>query len=583
MSNDFDEPTGDQCLKADNAIVSAIADSPSILNAILDLLPVGVTIQNADGKFIAINEAAFTQLDIAALTERHAVAGTIISGGELLEVEEKCTGQEDRVLLTHYRPAHIAGEHLLLSASLDITARKAEEQNLTWRADFDALTGLPKSFLIEQHVGSASTTANASFALAFFDIDNFKHINDYYGHAAGDALLAKVAQRLRAELGTRDLLTRISGDEFLLLLDDATSRERLIARLEHLRELVQTPFYIDGFEVFASASIGVSIYPDHGSTFEILRGNADTAMYRAKGKVKGSYAIFDTEMEREAAERSVLERRLRLAIMDKRFVCAFQPKVDIRTGEVHGIEALVRLCDENGEIHSPGTFVNLAVELGLIDEMTHLVVDQIAGSLDLIDAEFGETVSISINVAARQAGDPSFMHVLIDALRETGSAHRFMIEVTEDAVISKAQFQQQVVPSLRELGVKVSIDDFGTGYSSLAALADIVADEVKIDRSFITDIHKRPRSQSVLRAIESLSTSLGMTVIAEGVENYEELAYLQAATNIRYAQGYYFSKPLLLEEFRMGAEHRDPNRQTEAGRPPSGNRQQENRIRRASR
>lgn len=580
MNNDLDERiTGDQCLRADNAIVSAIADSPFILNAILDLLPVGVTIQSADGRFIAVNETAFTQLDITALTERHAVAPTIISGGELLEVEEKCTGREDRVLLTHYRPAHIAGESLLLSASLDITARKAEEQNLTWRADFDALTGLPKSFLIEQHVGSELRTGNASFALAFFDIDKFKHINDYYGHAAGDALLAKVAQRLSAELDARDLLTRISGDEFLLLLGDATNRDQLIGRLQHLRERIQAPFYIDGFEVFASASIGVSIYPDHGSSFEVLRRNADTAMYRAKGKAKGSYAIFDAEMEREAAERSILEERLRLAVMDKRFVCAFQPKVDIRTGEVHGIEALARLCDENGEIHSPSTFVDLAVELGLIDEMTHQIVDQIAGSLDLIDAEFGEAVSISINVAARQAGDPAFMHVLIDALRETGCAHRFMIEVTEDAVISKAQFQQQVVPLLRELGIKVSIDDFGTGYSSLAALADIVADEVKIDRSFITDIHKRPRSQSVLRAIESLSTSLGMTIIAEGVENYEELAYLQAATNIRYAQGYYFSKPLLLDEVRANIGTRRANRQSEAIRAPGGNRLEKRRLR----
>lgn len=566
-------------LQADGSIVSAMTTSPVVLDTILDMLPVGITVQDANGKFIVINETALTQLDSAALAERHAIAGTVIDGGQIVETEEQCTSLESRVLLTLHRPAHIAGERLMLSTSFDITDRKAAEQDLHRRADFDALTGLPKSSAVERRANTTCQASDTPFALAFFDIDNFKHINDYYGHAAGDALLVKVAERLRAELGVNDLLTRISGDEFLLLLDSIHSHDQLTDRIERLSERLRAPYFIDGFEVFASASIGVSIFPDHGDTFDILRHHADIAMYRAKGKAKGSHAIFDAVMEREAMERSALERRLRLAIMDKRFVCAFQPKVDIRTREIHGVEALVRLCDENGEIQAPGTFVDLAIQLGLIDELTHLVVEQVAASLDLIDAEFGETVSISINVAARQAGDVTFMHSLTDALRATRCANRFMIEVTEDAVLSKAHFQRKIVPLLRELGVGVSIDDFGTGFSSLSALADIVADEVKIDRSFITDIHKRPRSQSVLHAIESLSASLGMTVIAEGVETYEELAYLQAATNIRYAQGYYFSRPLLLEEFQVGTGHADANRLVESARLSRNDRKQQNRAR----
>lgn len=566
-------------LQADGSIVSAMTTSPVVLDTILDMLPVGITVQDANGKFIVINETALTQLDSAALVERHAIAGTIIDGGQIIETEEQCTSLESRVLLTLHRPAHIAGERLMLSASFDITDRKAAEQDLHRRADFDALTGLPKSSAVERRANTTCQASDTPFALAFFDIDNFKHINDYYGHAAGDALLVKVAERLRAELGVNDLLTRISGDEFLLLLDSIHSHNQLTDRIERLSERLRAPYFIDGFEVFASASIGVSIFPDHGDTFDILRHHADIAMYRAKGKAKGSHAIFDAVMEREAMERSALERRLRLAIMDKRFVCAFQPKVDIRTREIHGVEALVRLCDENGEIQTPSTFVGLAIQLGLIDELTHLVVEQVAASLDLIDAEFGETVCISINVAARQAGDVAFMRSLTDSLRATGCANRFMIEVTEDAILSKAHFQQKIVPLLRELGVGVSIDDFGTGFSSLSALADIVADEVKIDRSFITDIHKRPRSQSVLRAIESLSASLGMTVIAEGVETYEELAYLQAATNIRYAQGYYFSRPLLLEEFQVSAGHADANRLVESARLSGNDRKQQNRTR----
>jgi EAL domain-containing protein (putative c-di-GMP-specific phosphodiesterase class I) len=242
------------------------------------------------------------------------------------------------------------------------------------------------------------------------------------------------------------------------------------------------------------------------------------------------------------------EQRLRLAVRDGRFCCAFQPKVDIRSQEVVGVEALIRLRDEDGEIQAPGEFIGLATELGLIDDMAHLALDQIVRSMDLIDEAFGPHVTVSINIAAKQACNIQFMRDFCDELKSTTYADRFIVEVTEDAFVAKSLFQSQVLPMLREIGARVSIDDFGTGYSSLAALADITADELKIDRSFITDIHKRSRSQSILKAIEALSEPLGMTVIAEGVETPEEVAFLQAATRIRYAQGYYYSRPIFMED-----------------------------------
>lgn len=576
METDAEAERADDAAPSDPAIAIA-PTTPAVLDAVLDMMPVGVTVQNADGQFVLINEAAFAQLDEATLAARELDAAAVLSAGDTSETEETPDG---RVLLTRRRPLRVEGRPHLISASFDITAHKARERELARRADFDDLTSLPKSAAVEQSVARIARYGDGEpFALAFFDIDNFKHINDYYGHAAGDALLIKVAKRLGADLSECDLLTRIAGDEFLLLIGRVESNAALATRIEQFRDRLRAPFFIDGFEVFASASIGVAVYPEHGTTFPALRRNADTAMYRAKGKAKGGYAIFDAAMERDAAERSALEQRLRQAILEKRFVCAFQPKVDIRTQEIHGVEALVRLCDENGIIQGPGTFVSLAVELGLIDELTHLVVDDIAASLDLIDDEFGSAASISVNVAARQAGDLAFMRTFTDALKATGCAERFMVEVTEDAVISKAQFQREIVPLLRAIGVRVSIDDFGTGFSSLSALADITADEVKIDRSFITDIHKRPRSQSVLRAIESLSASLGMSVIAEGVETFEELAYLQAATTIRLAQGFYFSKPMLIHEFASAAGRADANRVGEPGRPARDDRQRQTRSR----
>jgi EAL domain-containing protein (putative c-di-GMP-specific phosphodiesterase class I) len=295
-------------------------------------------------------------------------------------------------------------------------------------------------------------------------------------------------------------------------------------------------------------------------------------MYRVKNGGKGAAAFFDTSMEREALARMKVEQSLRQAILEKRFCCAFQPKVDIRTQEVKGVEALVRLRDDEGVIQAPSTFINLATELGLIDELTHLVLAEIVKSIDLINETFGPTTTISINVAAKQAGKPEFMQPFAQALEATGFPKRFMIEVTEDAFVTKTHFQDEILPIFRKLGVGISIDDFGIGYSSLSALADITADEIKIDRSFITDIHNRPRSQGILRAIESLSEALGMTVIAEGIETFEELAYLQAATKIRYAQGYYFSRPIFLEDLRPAVPVASEARASLSSRPATESR-----------
>jgi EAL domain-containing protein (putative c-di-GMP-specific phosphodiesterase class I) len=253
-------------------------------------------------------------------------------------------------------------------------------------------------------------------------------------------------------------------------------------------------------------------------------------------------------MGRDMTVRMAQEQRLRLAVRDGRFCCAFQPKVDMRTQEVAGVEALIRLRDEDGLIQAPGEFIGLAAELGLIDDLTYLALGEILKSMDMIDEAFGTQATVSINVAAQQAGDLEFMRGFCQELASTAYAGRFIVEVTEDAFVAKNRFQSHVLPMLREARLRVSIDDFGTGYSSLAQLADITADELKIDRSFITDIHQRSRSQSILKAIEALSESLGMTVIAEGVEKEEEAAFLQAETRIRYAQGFYYSKPIFMEE-----------------------------------
>jgi len=537
---------------------STIDSELSILRDVFRLLPAGVTVQDERGELLLANDAATALLQTAAgapsqAGDRRDTCLELLRSGRAADMEEAVTrGQIKQVFLTSHRPVRIADRNLLLSSSADITEQKAFEDQLFRSAYYDELTGLPTRRVIEHRVNSLLQHDNGQgqFALAFLDVDNFKHINDYYGHAIGDALLVEIAKRLGLDLRESDILSRISGDEFMLLLNPIQNASEVAEFIEFTLQRIKAPFFIDDSEVFASTSIGVSLYPEHGRSYDVLRQNADIAMYRVKNAGRGAAAFFDSSMEREAQARTKVEQSLRLAILEKRFCCAFQPKVDIRTRDVKGIEALVRLKDDEGVIQAPGTFINLAVELGLIDELTHLVLAEIVRSIDLINETFGHTATISINVAAKQAGKPEFMRPFAEALEATGFPKRFMVEVTEDAFVTKTHFQDEILPIFRKLGVGISIDDFGIGYSSLSALADITADEIKIDRSFITDIHKRPRSQGILRAIESLSEALGMTVIAEGIETYEELAYLQAATKIRYAQGYYFSKPIFLEDLK---------------------------------
>ncbi|WP_211097822.1 bifunctional diguanylate cyclase/phosphodiesterase [Ahrensia sp. 13_GOM-1096m] len=504
------------------------------LHTLVDELPIGITAVSTSGLFNYTNKA-----------------GVVHSG---LPADQEIVELEGRILQITQVTVPIGADECHVKLSYDITEQRQLEDDLYRRAYFDELTGLPNRSMIERTVAAVTGAENASFALAFIDLDHFKDVNDYYGHTIADQLLTKIAERLSAELRPSDMLARVGGDEFVLLLSPATNADEIALLVQKFSSRLKQPFFIDGYEILTSASIGVSIYPDNGASFEELYSKADQAMYDVKNGARGGAQLFDSNTDKATNERMKLEQRLRLAVRDQRLCCAYQPKVDFRSGEVVGIEVLLRWRDEYGDIQPPGDFVTLAVELGLMDEITLLVLSEIAAARNSIDEAFGPEVSISINVAARQADKPDFMRSFLEAIVATGMAKRFIIEVTEEAFLQKSKFQAEVLPMIRNIGARVSIDDFGTGYSSLSALADITADEIKVDRSFITDIHLRPRSQSVLKAIESLADALDMSIIVEGVETFEELLYLQASTRIRLAQGYYFAKPIILEQAVMKTE-----------------------------
>ncbi|MGC4250128.1 MAG: EAL domain-containing protein [Sphingobium sp.] len=432
---------------------------------------------------------------------------------------------------------------------------EASQQALRHRANHDQLTGLPNRAYIQELVGEAIARRqpDEQLALAFIDLDDFKRVNDLYGHAAGDALLKTVSRRVVSSIRHTDIFGRISGDEFVIVLNPVRRRSDISSLVNRLRARLREPFSVEGAEIRPSASIGIAVHPMHGHDYETLRRHADMAMYRAKTISKGGVAFFNRELGKKMTEKNVLERELRDALDTRAFHCALQKKVDIRTGGIVGFEALLRWVDRSGAVRLPGTFLPLANELGLLNDITNLVVEDLLCTLPRLDRCFGSSARYSINVSPTQALNMQFMQGLVRKLRDTGRAGSFMLELTEESLAATGSFQSQVLPLLRNAGLGLSIDDFGTGYSSLSTIADLTVDELKIDRSLISAIHRRPRNQSILRAIESMGTALGISVIAEGVETMEEQLYLMAQTGLRIGQGYLFHKPQLLDDLLRDA------------------------------
>ena len=461
------------------------------------------------------------------------------------------------VLASHALAARHANRSEAERAHLHRLTRQLEnsQKALRERANRDPLTKLANRTYFEERVDAALAKAGDGdgdgIALAFIDLDNFKKVNDVHGHAAGDALLKAVADRVRRTVRTSDLVGRISGDEFVVLFESRSSPSSPaefgdLAR--RLGEVIREPYDVEGARLSMSASIGLAVSPDHGLDYDTLRRNADTAMYRAKSFEKGTVSLFNVEMGREAHERLALEQRLRMAVDNGEFTCAFQRKVNLRTGAVVGYEALARWVDAQGSVIAPGMFLDVSSELGLLPAITQQVLDSVLAHQPTLEPGTARQARVSVNVSASQASDVAFMQSLALRFAATPSPSAFMIELTEDALVAAQTFQVDILPRLREIGVRVSIDDFGTGFSSLAMLSDITADELKIDRSIITEIDRRPRSQSILRAIASLSQALNIEIVAEGVETEAEHAYLRSMPEIAIGQGYLFGRPFLPDQ-----------------------------------
>ncbi len=402
-----------------------------------------------------------------------------------------------------------------------------------------------------QRAFSLAQRRGKQFALFFIDLDRFKNINDSLGHEAGDRLLQDVARRLRHHLRESDTVARLGGDEFVVLVEDCADPRELNAIAQNILNAVGRPYTLSGREFHVTASIGISTYPADGLDPASLLKNADIAMYLAKDRGKNNFQFYSPQQNAHSFERLALESALRHALERREFVLHYQPKIDIATNRIVGVEALLRWNHPDLGMVTPNQFIPLAEETGLIVPIGRWVLRTACAQSAAWRSEGLPGIRIAVNLSARQFSDDGLIADIADAMAEAGVAPEGLeLEITESMVMQNPERAVSTLSRLRELGISVSIDDFGTGYSSLGYLKRFPIDNVKIDRSFIKDLPHDTDDAAITRAVIAMAQSLRIRVVAEGVETREQLEFLRDH-QCDECQGYFVSRPLPPSEFAL--------------------------------
>ncbi|SDX43835.1 PAS domain S-box-containing protein/diguanylate cyclase (GGDEF) domain-containing protein [Marinobacter mobilis] len=435
----------------------------------------------------------------------------------------------------------------------DISIRKRYEQQLLRQANYDVLTGLPNRMLALDRLKLALAQAQREDTLVgvmFLDLDNFKHINDTMGHDAGDSLLIEAARRISSALRGTSTVARLGGDEFLVVLPGLQDADSTTQVAERILQTFATPFTLNHQEVFVSTSIGIAIYPTDSENSGTLLQNADAAMYQAKNKGKSAFERFSPEMKEVSHERLQIESRMRRALELNELELYFQPIVETCSGKVFGAEALLRWNNPTMGMVMPDKFIPLAEETGLIIPIGQWVLEQGCQAAMQWQKAYGIELSISVNVSPRQFRDPNFIDVVLSALKLSGlPPQRLELEITERLILDNSIETSEILTRLDQEGIRLSVDDFGTGYSALSYLKSYPFDTLKIDKSFVQDVNNKQEDASLVRAIINMAHSLGLKVIAEGVEEEEQITFLNDE-NCDYSQGYFYGRPMPEPEYR---------------------------------
>jgi diguanylate cyclase (GGDEF)-like protein len=428
----------------------------------------------------------------------------------------------------------------------DITEQRRSEVKIEYMAHHDALTDLANRVLLDERLERAlvQIARGGMLAVHHLDLDQFKAVNDTFGHHTGDKLLKIVAERLRGLVRDSDTIARMGGDEFVIVQvpiadpADATSlAQRMINRMSE-------PYQIDGHQAVVGASVGIAVGPGDGRSPDKLLRNADLALYRAKGDGRGTFRFFETAMDLQMQARRIMEQDLRKALPAGEFELYYQPVVNLARNEISGCEALIRWNHPQQGMVAPATFIPLAEEIGFIVPIGEWVIRQACNTA----ARWPSDLHIAVNISAVQFRNPGLMQVIVGALAASGlDPTRLEIEITETVLLQNKEATLAVLHQLRALGIRIALDDFGTGYSSLTYLQCFPFDKIKIDRSFVKDITENSGSLNIVRAVAALASGMGMTATAEGVETAEQRDKI-ASEGCTEMQGYLFSRPLPVSE-----------------------------------
>ena len=456
---------------------------------------------------------------------------------------------EDSAAPIHDRAGRVTGAVIVFH---DVSAARAMSVQMTHSAQHDVVTSLPNRLLLNDRISQAIALArrqNRPLAVIFLDLDRFKYINDSLGHAVGDKLLQSVARRLLASVRGSDTVSRQGGDEFVILLSEITYPEDAATSAKKLLLSLSAFHFIAGQDLHIDGSIGISVYPEDGEDAETLIKNADTAMYHAKENGRNNFQFFKPEMNRKAVERQSLEGSLRHALEREEFLLHYQPKVNLDTGEITGVEALIRWQHPDRGLVPPAQFVPIAEDCGLIVQIGRWVLRETCRQARAWQDAGLPLVPFAVNVSAVEFRDKDFVEGVRAILSETGLEARYLeLELTERVLMEDAESTTSVLQQLKMMGVQLAVDDFGTGYSSLSYLQQFPIDVLKIDQSFVHRITIDPDDSSIVSAIIHMGKSLKHLVVAEGIETQEQRAYLQTQ-RCTEGQGYLFSRPLAAAQF----------------------------------
>ncbi|MBH1978246.1 MAG: EAL domain-containing protein [Comamonadaceae bacterium] len=521
--------------------------------------------QISDGRFIEVNDKyekyfGWTRADLIGkstldiglwvdLASRQAWLDELRRVGTALDFESqwRCKSGEIRLVSLSAELIDIDNEPLVLAFIQDITERKENEARIDFLAHHDPLTGLPNRVLFRDRFALAmawSERSGCKVALLYVDLDHFKTINDTLGHPVGDHLLQQVAQRLRGCVRETDTISRQGGDEFLIALTDIHDQEAVSRVTTKVIDALSKPFSIDNHELAATVSMGVAVWPDDGQDFDALLQRADTAMYQAKAAGRNTYRFYTAQMNAQALEQFQLRTALHWALDQHQFVLHYQPQIELASGRVVGVEALLRWQRGPQELLLPGRFIAAAEESGLIVPIGEWVLREACAQAVRWQQAGLPEMTMAVNLSAVQFRRSDLLCTVTQALVDSGLDPAWLeLELTESLLIDDAEQVLETLRRLKALGVCLSIDDFGTGYSSLAYLKRFAVDKLKIDQSFVRDIVSDPDDAAIVRAIISMARSLKLKVIAEGVET-GELASILHLYQCHEAQGYHYARPM---------------------------------------